>query len=174
MRGDALVEDGVAPAHRAHCRELRDVLGKCHERRQWFERITVEGHAQSLDDDIDAAGEELLDRGHEVGAEELGLIDGDEVDVLGSGRLGEGGDVSDGNGGHGHPDVGGDGGELRPGVEGMADDQRFDTGDAGATDPAHELFGLAGEHRAGDDLEATTGAGWCVHDTRLRRLTRRR
>ena len=35
-------------------------------------------------------------------------------------------------------------------------------GDAGALEAADELFGLAREHRAGDDFE-DAGGGWLLH-----------
>ena len=78
-RGDPDVVDRIGAAQRADGGELVDPLGLRHERRQRLERLAGEGHIQACHDHRKAARREVGDHGRQAGAEELGLVDGDEI-----------------------------------------------------------------------------------------------
>ena len=154
------MEDGITAADGADRCELEDVLGDGHELGHRLERSSVERHAQSLHDHGGPLGDEFFNQGNQCLAEELRLVDGNEVVGLRPGRSSETADVTDGNRRDVHSVVRSDRGEFGACVEGMGDDENIDSSDRGPTDPPHELLGLAGEHRSGDDFEPARGPGW--------------
>jgi len=78
----ALGVDGWSAADHADCRELGDLVGDGHERGDWAEGLCVEGGVEASDEDTLAEVNELDREGNDVGVEELGFIDADDVDLL--------------------------------------------------------------------------------------------
>src|SRR5699024_9690295 len=77
----ALVKRGVPAADGAHRRQLDDVFGERHEGGERRERAAVEGHAQPGDHHRGPGAGEVAHQWDEVGAEELRLVDGEQVEA---------------------------------------------------------------------------------------------
>ena len=159
---EALGVDGGLAADHADGGELGDLVGEGHEGGDGTEGFVGEGGVEAGHEDSLAEGYELEGEGDDVGVEELGLVDADDVDFVE--LRGEGGaevfDGADGGGFVGLGAVAGDGGAVVAEVDVGLEAGDALAGDAGALEAADELFGLAGEHGADDDFEDSGSGGW--------------
>src|SRR5262249_43944862 len=88
---------------------------------------------------------------HDLGREELDLVDADDVVALDEAR--DLGGVVDGDGAHAGAGMADHVGDVGPVVEPRLDDQRPLSGDLRAAQAADQLLALTAEHRTADDLE---------------------
>ena len=148
------VDGGLAADH-TDGRELGDLVGEGHESWDWAEGLVVEGSVEASHEDSLAQGDELHAERNDGGVEELNFVDADDFDLV---ELREESSAEVFHGGDGDSfmrlrAVRRDGGAVVAEV-----DIRLKAGDALAGDActleaADELFGLAGEHGAGNDFE---------------------
>ena len=106
---------------------------------------------ETRDDDAAAGARQRLHDAHDLGAEELRLVDTDDVERLG--QLGHVAGVTDGHAAHPQARVGDDVGGVEPVVDRRLEHRDRLAGDLGPPEAPHQLLALAGEHRAADDLE---------------------
>src|SRR5664279_760035 len=133
--------------------KLVEDLGPAEQLGHRAERAAAEVLVEAGGNDALAARDEDVDHEHDRGIEELHLVDPNGVVALGEARnlLWP----RDGDRSHLCARVTDDVADVVAVVDLRLHDQGALAGDLGATEPANELFALAAEHRAADDLEPT-------------------
>ena len=151
----ALGMDSGRAADRADGEELGDLVSDSHEVGDGVERLGGVGGIETGDEEAFALMDEIDRQLLQGVVEELCLVDADDVYAVELRKeiFAQAIDGGDRAGLMGLGAVAGDGGAMVAEIDVrlVADDAL--TGDAGSLEAADELFALAGEHGAGDDLK---------------------